>query len=109
RVHPPEILHRSTYRVKTYELGIGISAGIELAIFADIELPKVIFRRRRFADYLQPFIWFCGIETQDQRAVPRSQINILVRARNQAPGARPLSSIELPGFASVRVYLNQKE
>src|SRR4051812_30736612 len=42
RMHPAQILHRAITRIKPDELGVRISAGVEFAVLASVELPEVI-------------------------------------------------------------------
>src|SRR5947207_10646115 len=44
RMHSAEVFHRVRLWVESNQLGVWVSAGVKLAIFARVELPKVIFR-----------------------------------------------------------------
>src|SRR5207245_501497 len=107
--HPAQILHRACLRIETDELGIGIRAGVELAVPARVELPQVILGGRRFADDLQAFVRLLRIEAQDERAVPSAQINLAVRPGQQRPGPWTLGRVELTGLAGIRIDLHQEQ
>src|SRR5439155_22321422 len=108
-MHPAEILHCTGLRVETDQLRIGIRAGVKLPIFACIELPQVILRRRWFADHFDPFLWPLRIEAQDQRAIPRAKVNLLVRTSDHGPRARSSGCIELASFAGIGIDLDQEK
>src|SRR5262249_1606904 len=109
RMHSAQVFHNPAGRIEANKLRIWICAGVELAVLRDVKLPEVLFGCRRFADNFKTLLRLLWIEAQDQRAVPRDEIKLLVRPGNESAGARAFGCVELPRLSGIGVHLDEKQ
>ncbi len=109
RIHAAEVGHLARRRIVGDDLRIRIRAAVELVVCADRIHPDVQFGGRGLADDFDTLSGIRGVEPQDQSAVPRTEIDLVVRSDDEAPRARPFRRVVLSGLPRGGIDLDEEE